>query len=110
MRTGSSGRYLLAKALLVVVLCLAGGSVAGQEARKALSKPAPEYPEMAKRLRLSGKVKVEIVIGANGQIKDTKVIGGHPILVDAALVALRKWKYAPASSETTQLVEFDFHP
>ena len=84
--------------------------VSAQEARKALSKPTPHYPEIAKRLNLVGTVKVEIVIGPDGKIKAANVVGGHPILVDATLVALKEWKYEPAKVETNLTLTFDFHP
>src|SRR5690349_11399555 len=45
-----------------------------------------------------------------GQIKDVKVLGGHPVLVSAVQDALKNWKYAPASGETTVSLEFSFHP
>jgi TonB family protein len=65
---------------------------------------------MAKRLRLTGVVKVQVVIAPNGQIKQTKVLGGHPVLVTAVEETLKNWKYAPASAETTTQLEFSFHP
>jgi protein TonB len=68
------------------------------------------YPEIARRLALSGTVKIEITIGTDGEIKHTNVIGGHPILVNSALEALKKWKYEPAKTESTVLVQFDFRP
>jgi outer membrane biosynthesis protein TonB len=49
-----------------ILLALAT-SASGQEARKAVSKPTPRYPEVAKRLNLVGTVKVEIVIGPMGR-------------------------------------------
>jgi TonB family protein len=97
-------------AFFVIVLSLCALQATGQEARKALSKPAPSYPEIAKRMNLTGVVKIELVVGTDGGIKDTKVIGGHPILVEAALKALRDWKYERASSETTIQLEFKFQP
>jgi TonB family protein len=94
-----------------ILLCAAAVvSASGQEARKAISKPAPRYPEVAKQLRLVGTVKVEIVIGTDGKVKSTNVIGGHPLLVDATLVALKEWKYEPAKTETTVALTFEFHP
>lgn len=85
-------------------------NMSAQETRKALSKPTPRYPEVAKRMNLVGTVKVEIVIGADGKVKETNVVGGHPILVDAALAALKEWKYEPASGETNVTLTFEFHP
>jgi len=81
-----------------------------QESRKAISRPNPPYPDVARRLQLSGTVKVQVVIGADGLVKDTKVIGGHPLFVSTVQETLKKWRYAPASSDTTVQLEFEFHP
>jgi len=110
MKAHFQARSLLGKALLLFVLSLAGTAVYGQEARKAIFKFTPEYPELARRMNLSGTVKIQVTIAPNGQVKDTKVIGGHPLLVAAATSAVQKWKFAPGSAETSQTVEFDFHP
>jgi outer membrane biosynthesis protein TonB len=56
-----------------------------------------------------GVVKIEVVVGPDGKIKEAKAIGGHPILVDAAMIALRDWKYEKTNSETKTQVEFKFH-
>jgi TonB family protein len=93
-----------------ILLCAAAASASGQEARRVISKPTPRYPEVAKQLRLVGTVKVEIIIGPDGKIKSTNVIGGHPILIDATLTALKEWKYEPAKTEITATLTFDFHP
>jgi TonB family protein len=60
-------------------------------------------------MNLSGTVKVEVVIGPNGVVKSTKVIGGHPVLVETVLDAVKKWRYEPAAEETTTTVEFHFN-
>jgi TonB family protein len=86
-----------------------GFAARGQEVRKTISNPAPVYPEVAKRMQLAGVVKIDVVVGPDGKIKESKVIGGHPVLVDAALTALRDWKYEKANSETKKQVEFKFH-
>jgi TonB family protein len=95
-------------AIAGLVLCLAGGTVLGQQPRKVLSNPTPVYPELAKKMHLSGSVKVTVTIGPDGKIKETEFHGGHPVLVDSVEAALKNWRYAPASSETTQLIEFKF--
>lgn len=94
-------RFGLAGLALISALAFA-------DTRKAVSNPDPEYPEIARRMNISGTVKVEIVVGADGTIKSTKVLGGHPLLVDAVQRALKKWKYAPAGAETTIQVDFKF--
>lgn len=103
-------RKRAAQILLALGLSLPGLSLHAQESRKALNNPTPTYPEIARRLRLSGIVKVQVLVAPDGQIKDVKVIGGHPLLVNAVQDALKTWKYAPASGETQVSLEFSFHP
>jgi TonB family protein len=93
---------------LAFAMALTPAASFGQQGRRPVSNPQPEYPDVAKKMNLSGVVKVEVVIGADGQIKDAKVIGGHPVLIDSVERALKKWKYAPGSSETKELLEFKF--
>ena len=80
---------------------------AAADTRKPVVNPDPEYPEIARRMNISGVVKVEILIGADGTIKSAKVLGGHPVLADAVQRALKKWKYAPGPETTIQL-DFKF--
>lgn len=93
-----------------ILLCAAAASASAQEGRKVIAKPTPRYPEIAKHLKLVGTVKVEIVIGPDGKVKSTNVVGGHPVLINAALEALKEWKYEPAKTETAATLTFDFHP
>jgi TonB family protein len=76
--------------------------------RKVKTKVSPIYPEIARKMGISGTVKLELVVALNGAVKETKVIGGHPILVTAAVDAVKKWKFEPASAESTGMVEFKF--
>src|SRR5262249_8044289 len=96
--------------LLLAGLGLSGSSLLAQENRKPVISPSPVYPETARRFPLSGVVKVQITIAPDGQVKDVKVTGGHPLLVNAVQDTLKNWKYAPASTETTASLEFSFHP
>jgi len=84
-------------------------AVFAEEARKPISRPAPPYSDVARRLQLSGTVKVQVVIAADGQIKETKIIGGHPLFVNTVEETLKKWHYAPSGSDTTAQLEFEFH-
>jgi TonB family protein len=101
---------ITARASLAIALLLTAVNLSAQETRKAISNPAPRYPELAKTLHLSGVVKVQVVIAPDGKIISTKVLGGHPLLVSSVEETLKKWKYAPASTETTALLEFEFRP
>ncbi len=108
----SIGRSTRLVVVLAVASSLAGAIVLaqnGETGRKVKAKVAPAYPELAKRMNVTGKVKLEVVITPDGRVKSTRVIGGHPILVQACQDAVKDWKFMPASEETTQIVEFDFH-
>lgn len=76
--------------------------------RKVKTKVAPVYPELARRMNVTGKVKIEVVVAPDGRVKSTRVVGGHPLLVQACQDALKDWKFVAASEESTQIVEFDF--
>src|SRR6267143_5054105 len=110
MKKERKARKVLGSALLAMALSLGVGNLQAQEGRKVLSNPVPAYPDVAKKMHLSGTVKVQIVIGGDGRIKEKNFIGGHPVLVNAVEETLKNWKYAPASGETTTQLEFNFHP
>lgn len=78
--------------------------------RKVTLRVEPQYPELARKMRLQGVVKVEAMVRPNGSVRATRVLGGNPVLVEAAADAVRKWKFEAASSETTQVVELTFIP
>jgi TonB family protein len=94
---------------LLLEIAGAGTMAFAQEGRKVLIHPQPVYPDLAKEMALRGTVRIEVMIGADGEIKSRKVLGGHPILAQAAIDALRKWKYAPGV-ESTVTLEFAFKP
>ena len=93
--------------LLVLALVAAFAAPALAQERKAKESIPPAYPEMAKSMHLAGTVKVQITITPQGQVRDAKVIGGHPLLADAAMRAISKWKYEPGPEET-KIVQVDF--
>ena len=78
--------------------------------RKVKTKVAPTYPELARRMNVSGRVKIEVIITPDGRVKSTRALGGHPLLVQACLDAVKEWKFAAAPEETTQVIEFEFNP
>jgi TonB family protein len=61
-------------------------------------------------MRLSGTVKIEVVVAPNGTVTDARVVGGHPVLASAALDAAKKWRFEPASVESTGVIDFKFEP
>jgi len=78
--------------------------------RRAKSKVQPLYPELARKMNISGTVKIEIVVAPNGTVKDARVVGGHPVLANSALDAARKWRFEPAGAESTGVIDFKFEP
>jgi TonB family protein len=78
--------------------------------RKVLNRVLPEYPAVARTLKLSGSVRVEVVVAPNGTVKSLQVKGGHPVLVQAAADAVRMWKWVPAKNETKEPVVVRFEP
>ncbi len=96
--------------LSVVVVVSAPNQVFAQdsEGRKIVSKVAPRYPELARRMQIHGAVRLDVVVEPNGTVKTIQVKGGHPILAQAAQEAVEKWRWEPAPHETTQPVEVKF--
>jgi TonB family protein len=76
--------------------------------RQLIHKIAPVYPDLAKRIHLSGAVKLRAIIAPDGSVKSVELVGGNPVFIQAAQEAVTKWKYAPAPAETRQTVELDF--
>jgi TonB family protein len=112
MRTSDWKKLVLTAGALAILSGVSGSAQTGstdESKRKVKAKTAPVYPELAKRMNVSGKVKIEVVITPDGHVKTTRVIGGHPLLVQACQDAVKEWKFVPAPEETTQIVEFDFH-
>jgi TonB family protein len=79
-------------------------------ARKVTSKTVPAYPQLARSMNLTGAVKLEVLVQANGDVKTVQVKGGNPLLVQSAQAAIRAWKWEKAEHESTETVEFHFRP
>ncbi len=95
-------------ALTVGMQAAQSSSATATSDRKVASKVAPNYPELARRMHIHGTVRVEAVVRPNGVVKTTRALGGNPVLVDAALDAVGKWKFEPAQAETTEVVQVTF--
>lgn len=62
---------------------------------KLLVHPKPIYPNLAKQARIQGTVVLKVIVGYDGTIKTTDLVSGHPILVPAAMEAVKQWVYQP---------------
>ncbi len=78
--------------------------------RKLVYRENPGYPLTLREAHIGGVVRLEILISAKGSVDTVTPLGGNPVLVEAASVAVRKWKYVPADAETKTQVEFTFDP
>jgi periplasmic protein TonB len=62
---------------------------------KLVNRVMPEYPPLAVRARIQGTVRLMGVVGRDGHVRELKTIDGHPLLIPAALAAVRQWVYSP---------------
>lgn len=99
------------KLIALAVLAITFGTLANaQDAHRAMkTKATPVFPELAKRMNVAGAVKVEVVVAPNGAVKSAKALGGHPLLIDAAVNAAKNSKYEPATEETKELITYNFN-
>ncbi len=73
--------------------------------RKVKTSVKPSYPEVARQLHITGTVRLEATVAPDGKVRDTRVLGGSPLLAQEASDAVKKWKYEDAPKETVETVE-----
>jgi TonB family protein len=78
--------------------------------RRLLYRVEPDYPWDLKRAHIGGIVRLDIVVSPHGTVDTINVVGGNPILSESATKAIKKWKYAPADSESIVRVNVEFNP
>jgi protein TonB len=73
----------------------------------------PEFPAMARQLKITGEVEVDVVIADNGTVESVKPVSGNPVLTRSATDAVKRWKFKPfqhdgaaAKVETTLKISF----
>lgn len=104
------GHIVYATVLAILTLSFYNPACAQAVSRKIKSRVEPAYPELARKNNISGSARVEVVITPDGRVKDVKVLGGNPVLVQAVVSAVMKWKYEPAAEESSVVIKFDFNP
>jgi TonB family protein len=73
--------------------------------RKVKTSVKPVYPDVARQMHITGTVRLEATVGPDGKVRDTRVVGGSPMLAQEATNAVKKWKYEEAPKETVEVVE-----
>jgi TonB family protein len=102
----AGGSLLQAAALAIMVALAVPGMAEGERAVK--TRVSPLYPELAKRMKVTGVVKVEATVDADGKVTDAKALSGSHLLSPAAEEAVRKWKFVPASAASVVDVDVNF--
>ena len=100
---------------VIILLFLSASTISvkaqdAQNPRELIYKVAPKYPPELKQNEIGGIVRLSISISPNGSVGKVSVIGGHPVLVDAATIAVKQWKYKPADHPTSTEVQMQFVP
>ncbi len=95
-------------ALFATTIVVAQASPSASSNRKVVSRATPVYPELAKKMHIRGVVRIEATVRPNGVVKSTRVLGGNPVLVDSARESVAGWKFEPAQTETTEIVQLTF--
>jgi TonB family protein len=98
---------LFQAAALALVITLAMPARAADE-RAVKTRVAPIYPDIARRMNVSGAVKIEATVDAEGKVTNAKAVNGNLILVPAAEDAVRKWRFAPGTGTSKVEVEINF--
>jgi TonB family protein len=83
----------------------ASADVKDHGGRKVKTEVKPAYPDVARQLHITGTVRLEATVAPDGHVRDTRVVGGSPLLAQEASNAVKKWKYEDAPKETVETVE-----
>ena len=92
---------------------MAAWPAAAQEvetARKVTRRVEPVYPAFALQARLTGTVRLLLVVSPDGTVKRLKTLGGNAVLASAAEIAMKQWKFEAGKNETNESVAFKFDP
>jgi TonB family protein len=96
------------KDIVFWIALLASTVYAAERPRQIVYSEDPQYPEIAKKMALHGTVKLRIWIKPDGSVRRVEYIGGHPLLTESALRAVKNWRYTPANQESDMIVEIKF--
>jgi TonB family protein len=94
----------------VVSVPLFSQSEEGTSERKVITRVEPKYPPTLERLYIGGVVRLQVDIAANGSVESAQLLGGNPILGQAAIAAVKQWKYTPAKTKTKTVERLEFDP
>lgn len=105
----AAGLFLCQSAFATVV------RVPEAQARKSVvQRVQPTYPVLARQMKLSGHVVLDIYVGTSGNVEKANIVSGNPILGNAAVAAAKKWRFHPfqaggRATEAVVRISFDFN-
>jgi TonB family protein len=108
MRLAWGRSILTAAAAVLFAFSTVSRQTTEEGKRKVKSKTNPVLPDVARRMSINGKVKLEVTIAPDGHVKNVRALGGHPLLVQSCVECVKEWKYETGPEESVQIVEFDF--
>jgi TonB family protein len=85
-----------------------GSSVVKAAGRKLKTSIEPEYPELARKMRITGTVRISATVSPDGHVRETKVLGGSPLLSVEAENAVKKCRFEEGPKETVEIIEINF--
>jgi len=103
-------KHALRPCILVLLLAVSCFAAVDQAGRKVVKTKPVAYPDVARRMHISGTVRLDVAISSSGKVKKVGILGGHPVLANAAAEAVKEWEFEPASSDTSQTVVVKFDP
>ena len=111
MTLNRSSRVVFSALFCLLIFAPKPGHAAGSEpveTRKIKVRVNPSYPDIARLMNLSGSVNLLVTVAPDGSVKECRPIGGHPILIEAATSAVKRWRYEPAAQSSTISVMLKF--
>lgn len=100
--------YASSLLLLLAAFTVVAVSPAQETSRRVVARSAPTYPELAKKMHLSGKVKIEVEVSPAGSVTSAKMVGGNPVFETSAVQAVKQWKFETAASATKGVITVEF--
>ena len=109
-------RYAAILVLLLTTGMLASAEIrvaTGDAMKAATKKTPPDYPPIAKQLKVAGHVEVDVTIDADGNVENVKIVSGNAMLTQSVVSAVKKWKFTPftqdgAPTKAVASLDFDF--
>jgi TonB family protein len=103
-------RQFVLCAVMVVPIFAQAQQDSSESNRRVISRVVPNYPDLARSMNVRGIVRLEAVVLPNGTVKSVRIIGGHPVLAQAAERAVQKWKWERVEHESNEAIELRFNP